>query len=908
MEVRLLGPVELVVDGRVVGVQAAKQRALLALLALHASEVVAADRAVDELWGERPPPSAHKLVQTYVWQLRKLVGEALRTRPPGYELAIAPEQVDSGRFERLLARGQEQLAAGDAERADETLTEALALWRGSALGDVELLGFAGQEAESLQVLRVAAQEARIEAALALGRHDDLVPELEELVAAHPYRETLRAQLMLALYRCGRQAEALDAYMQMRRLLRQDLGLEPTPSLQELQHAILRHDASLARAPRQGRGALPVPPTRLIGRARELADLKQLLRRSDVRLVTLTGAGGSGKTRLALEAAARLADEFDDGAYFVDLATLADPALVLPALAHTIGLRERGDEPLTDVLTRCLADKEALILLDNFEHLLAAAPKLATVLAAAPQLKLLLTSRTALRISAEWEHPVAPLDEADAVALFTSRAHAASVDFQPDHTIAAICRRIDYLPLAIELAAPQVRVVTTDELLDRLEHRLATLAHGAPDLPSRQQTLRATLDWSYSLLTAAEQDLLARLSVFAGGFTVRAAAAVAEATFEGIAVLVDHSMLRRDRDRFSMLETIREYALERLDSADPNGRRRDRHADYFLELAEEAGPQLRGREQAAWFDRLENDHDNLLAALAWLIGRNHAHALRLAIALWDFWRSRGYLSEGRRWLDSALAPGAGQDPLLRARALEAASDLAGSQGQFEQASRLSDESANLYRQVGDDNGLARALLIHGWWALCRRDDARARALFEQSRALSPKQGRMWDRLGALALYEQQYGDARSFFQESLTAFRAEADARGATQSVFSLGLVALAEGRIEEAAERFRESLRALQDLGDAGWGISYCLEGLAAVVVDQQPARAAHLLAKAEALREDIHHPLDRFEEGVHERTLRLVHDRLDEQALELAWADGAAMSLQEAIVFALRPAAVSHQ
>jgi predicted ATPase/Tfp pilus assembly protein PilF len=780
--------------------------------------------------------------------------------------------------------------------------------RSPRLGDVQLLGFAGQEAESLELLRVAAQEAGIEAALALGHHAELVPELEGLVAAHPYRETLRAQLMLALYRCGRQAEALDAYTQMRRLLRQDLGLEPTPSLQELQHAILRHDASLAPTPRQRRGALPVPPTRLIGRARELAKLHQLLRRDDVRLVTLTGAGGSGKTRLALEAAARLADEFGDGAYFVDLATLADPDLLLPTLAHTIGLRERSDEPLTDTLTRFLADKQTLILLDNFEHLLAAAPKLATVLAAAPQLKLLVTSRAALRLSAESEQPLAPLDEPDAVALFTARAQAASIDFEPDDTIAAICRRIDYLPLAIELAAPQVRVVTTRELLERLEHRLAALLHGAPDLPSRQQTLRATLDWSHGLLPAAEQDLLARLSVFAGGFTARAAAAVAGATYEGVAVLVDHSMLRRDRDRFSMLETIREYALERLDSADRDGGLRDRHADYFLELAEEATPQLKGSEQAAWLDRLEDDHDNLLAALAWLIGRNHAHALRLAIALWDFWRSRGHLSEGRRWLDSALAPGAEQDPLLRARALEAASDLAGSQGEFEQASRLSDESATLYRQVGDDSGLARALLIQGWWALCRRDDGRARALFEQSQALSPQKGRLWDRLGALALYEQRFADARSFFEESLAAFRAEADARGATESVFSLGLVALAEGQIEEAAESFRESLKRRKDLGDSGWGISYCLEGLAAVVVEAEPAIAARLLAKAAALRHDIHHPLDRFEEEVRERTLQLVNERLDEQALELAWADGATMSLEEAIVLALRPVAVSRQ
>jgi predicted ATPase/DNA-binding SARP family transcriptional activator len=901
MEVRLLGPVQLLVEGRSVPVRAAKHRALLALLALHPDQVVSVDRAVDELWGERAPRSARKLVQTYVWQLRKLVGAALRTSAPGYELAIAPEQVDSVRFERLLARGEQMLAAGDAEGAEAAVREALDLWRGAALCDVEFFGFGRQEADSLDVLRIRADEVRIEAELLLARHAQLVPELEEYVAAHPYRETLWAQLMLALYRSGRQADALETYRQMRRKLFQDLGLEPTRHLQELQHAILRHDASLAPRPRR-RAALPVPPNRLIGRTRELAALQDLLRRSDVRLVTLIGAGGTGKTRLAIEAATQLADEFDDGVYFFDLATLADPKLVLRALAQTIGANERGDEPPAATLAGFLADKQALILLDNFEHLLAAAPQIAMLLAAAPQLKILVTSRAALRISAEWEQAVAPLDESDAVALFTARAQAASNDFQPDDAVAVICRRLECIPLAIELAAPQVRVVTTPELLDLLEDRLAALVHGPPDLPARQQTLRATLDWSYSLLPVDAQDLLTRLAVFAGGFTAHAGAAVATATFEGIAMLVDHSMLQREHERFSMLETIREYALQRLVSADRDGSLRDRHADYFLELVEEAAPRLRGPEQAAWFDRLEADHDNLRAALAWFIGRNHSAALRLAIALWDFWRSRGYLTEARGWLDSALARDGEHNPLLRARALEAASDLAGSQGQFEQASRYSDESAMLYRRLGDDGGLARALVIQGWWALCRHDEVQARALFEESRTLAPNQGRMWDRLGALALYEQRYSDARSFFEESRTAFRAEADERGSTQSVFSLGLVALAEGRIDEAAENFRESLIALQDLGDSGWGISYCLEGLGAVAVETEPAVAARLLAKAETLRKDLHHPLDRFEQDVHERTLRLVHDRLDEQALKRAWTEGASMTIEEAIVFALRP------
>lgn len=901
MEVRLLGPLELLVEGRPIRLEASKQRTLLALLALHANEVVAADRAVDELWGERPPASAHKLVQTYVWQLRKLIGGALRTRPPGYELTLPAEQTDSGCFERLLERGEAELDSGDPEAAQKTLEEALALWRGPVLSDVALLGFARREAERLDELRLAAREARLEAELILGRHHELVPELTQLVRAEPYRERPHAQLMLALYRSGRQAEALETYARLRRTLRAELGLEPTPRLQELQQAILRHDTSLAPVPRRRRGTLPVPANRLIGRVRELAALQRLLQRDDVRLVTLTGAGGSGKTRLALEAAAQLSDEFDGGAFFADLAPLADPALVLPALADSIDLRHRGAEPLVETLSRHLADKRALIMLDNFEHLLMAAADVAALLRTAPQLKLLITSRTALRLSGEWELSLAPLDEPDAVALFAARAQAASVDFEPDHTVAAICRRIDNLPLAIELAAPQIRIIAPSELLDRLENRLPNLTHGPSDVPGRQQTVRATIDWSHGLLGVEAQDLFARLSVFAAGFTLRAASTVADATFDGIAALVDQSLVQRGGDRFSMLETIREYAAERLADADPSGEIRDRHADYFLDIAEQAAPALPGATRARWLAQLEADHDNLRAALSCTLDRNHASALRIAVALAPFWRGCGYLSEGRSWLETALNLRFADEPALRARALEAASDLAGSQGDFEHASRLARESAATFRSLDDDDGLARGLRLEGWWAACMRDNNGARRLLQQSHALAPDEGLTLERLGAVALNVRRYTEAKSFFEQGLTAFHAHGDEVGATGPRVGLGLVALAQQRIDHAAQHFRRALLELQELGDSGWGISYCLEGLAAVEAAQmQPRRAASLLAKAEALRDDILHPLDPFEQEVHAHTLQCVHDRLDEASRAQASTLGKALSLQDAISFAL--------
>jgi predicted ATPase/DNA-binding SARP family transcriptional activator len=652
-EFRLLGPLEVVKNGSAVAPGGPRQRALLALLLLRANEVVPRERIVDGLWGERPPETAPNAIQVAVHALRRLLGrERLETRGAGYVLHADADELDLRRFERLLARSD---AAA--------LREALALWRGPALADLREAPFAAAEAERLDELRLVALERRIAADFELGAGGDLVPELRALVAEHPYRERFHAQLMLALYRGGRQAEALEAYAAARRRLVEELGMEPGPELRELEQRILRHDPGLVPASpaAPGAAALPTAPTPFLGRELELAAVTALLNRDEVRLLTLTGAGGTGKTRLALAAARELEPAFRDGARFVGLATVRDPALVASTVAAALGAGETGAGSVETALFEHLRDQHTLLVLDNFEQVTAAAPLVAELLGAAPRLKVLVTSRGVLRVSAEHEYPVPPLplpDPADAgdpdsllrneaVALFVERARAVRPGFALDgeaRAVVDICAALDGLPLALELAAARVKVLSPSALRDRLERRLPLLERGPADLPGRQRTMRATIDWSYDLLDEADRALFARLAVFAGGCTVEAAEAVCEADLDGLAALVDASLLRerpggRAETRFAMLEVVREYAVERLEASGESERLRRRHAGHYADLGERAEPELTGAEAVRWLGYLEAEHDNIRAALAWAgtAGEREVE-LRLAGSMHYFWRS------------------------------------------------------------------------------------------------------------------------------------------------------------------------------------------------------------------------------------------------------------------------------
>jgi predicted ATPase/DNA-binding SARP family transcriptional activator len=698
----VLGPLIFERDGRSVPLPSGHQRSLLALFLLAGGVPLSRDRVIDELWGERPPATAVSALHVHLSKLRDLVGDLLVRGAAGYSLRATAFELDCRRFDALVDK-----ARSDRGQERALLAEALGLFRGEPLCDVACEGSVAEWRRTLEERHLQALSLRVDADLAAGAAGELVAELESLASAHPFEERLWGQLMLALYRSGRQADALDAFTRARRGLATELGLEPGEPLVRLHAQMLEQDGSLllssardsavagglaadrpAPAPNPPASHLPGAVTKLIARQPELAVLQGLLGDSDVRVVTVIGTGGVGKTRLSLELARRLEPTYRDGAVLVRLERLTDPALVAAEIAGALGHRDGTDGPGADGLGRYLRERELLLVIDNFEHLLPAAVLVSELLEMAPRIRVLVSSRTALRIRGERLFTVEPLElptgasedeiaQSPAVQLFLHRALAAAPEHRlgpDDHrTVAAICRALDGLPLAIELAASRCHLLTLAQIHQQLSRPLSIGERALRDLPDRQQTLHATIAWSYELLTVSARAALRGAGAFLGGFTPAALEAVIGRTPEAdLSELREASLVRRQADvgRFELLELVRAFALDACRDAGESADVHARHRQYFAELVAPVSATFDGGAAAGELSvSLRADHANLRAAFADAVQQgDQESATGLALGLRPLWiagnlrQESGELAE--RLLDRFSIPGEQELALLR----------------------------------------------------------------------------------------------------------------------------------------------------------------------------------------------------------------------------------------------------
>lgn len=1173
MEFRILGPVEAVHEGRALSLGGSRERAVLALLLLSANRVVSAERLAADLWDEAPPDGGIQSLRVFVSRLRKVLREAgadgvLVTQSPGYMARVDPADLDATCFETLVAEGRERAGRGDHHGAAQLFETALNLWRGPALSDVASAPLARAEAARLDEARLVALEERVEADLACGHHGEVVPELEALTRAHPVRERFWAQRMVALYRSGRQADALRAYQDLRAILVEELGIEPSVALKRLEGAILRqepelsgvaepatveaaagvsvflftdiaastrrwehdrndmatalarHDhllrstvedhggrvfkhtgdgvcaafsapasavgaavtgqrhllaerwgstgplsvrmaihvgtaeerdgdffgptlnrlarlldlahggqllvseagqALLAETPAEGIALLdlgehwlrdldrpervfqvvhpelpasfpplrasrrephnlPIIPSQFVGRQRELNEIAGFLAQAS--LVTLVGPGGAGKTRLAREVAAEAADAFPDGAFFVDLAPLTEGTQVISRVIASLGVVVDGIEGDASEgglrrLLEHLQGRQALVVLDNCEHLLGETARLADdVLRGCPRTKLLATSREALKVPGELAWPIPPLSlpgpdddpmaavaASDAMALFYERAAAVDPAFRPEPgnaaAVARICRRLDGIPLALELAAARVRLLSAEELAERLDHRLQLLTGGARTAAPRHQTLRAALDWGHDLLIATEQALLRRLAVFRGSFDLEAAETVgadgeivaAPEVLDLIGRLVDKSWISVERaktTRYRLTETIRQYAEEKLGDSGEEDETRRRHGAFYLGVVTaKRAPLVQSRD---WLTRVKLEDDNLRVALEWAISSGErVTALRLAAGLFVYWYLSGQLVEGVGRLELILASTSDLRRPARVGALNGLALLRAQLGDREGAAALHQEAKTLAREIGDVVGMAMGGLSASQLALSKGDIALARASLEEARGIVEQQEGsalitwVYYDLGWVELASGDVDAAEQAFHRSIeTAGDIQAGVSQATSAGAALAVTAALRGdragslqwagtaldtartmgmsevltmtltRVTESAvllddyDRARgslvEALRFLSEIGGRGW-VAVSLE-LAAVVLGRTTGVAvpvARLLGAAQAIRdvtgESFRHP---YEEALVNRVMQQVEETLGAAEFRHECEQGRRLRAEDALAFAL--------
>jgi predicted ATPase/DNA-binding SARP family transcriptional activator len=839
VDVRLLGPLEVEVSGELVRFEGGKQRRLFAMLALRSPDAVSADELVEALWGERTRDGVIQALQKQISRLRQRLGKhglSVRYQPAGYCLDVDPQVVDCRRFEELLRRARSALSGDDPGTAVGDLQAALGLWRGEPLAEFRFDDFAQQEIARLQKLRLEAIEERLAAELARGGGEGLVGELGALVAEHPLRERLRGQLMVALYRAGRQAEALETMRAGRQLLVDELGIEPGPELRQLERMILAHDSALT-AERPGTGLasrLPALVNETIGRGRELNEIGELLVQPGVRMVTLVGPGGVGKTRLAAEAAREVAARFSGGAVYVDLDGAEDAGVLVPAAASALGVVAATASELGERLGRATRGAPALLVLDGFARSVEDARQVGQLLSEVANLTVLATGRAPLRLSAEHVYRVQPLAAPDAAALFTARVRAAVADRTVDEDrslIDAICGRLDGLPLAIELAADRARLLPLPALLERLEDRLELLTGGPCDLPERQRSLRATLELSWEALDARERELLGRLTVFEGGASLAAAEAVCDgalgAPLESVlsSLLDGSSLLRTDsgRDaqpRVGMLETVRAFAAERAAEREDLAVFEHRHASYFLSYCEHAAEQAARTDQREWLDLLARERANIRLAFDRLLRSGSSdHALRVAIAFaralpWD-----AHAHEVRGWLAHALAASPPPTQELRASGLYWDGALALSMGVFGDAEARLTAGLTAARAAADPATEAAALAALGRRAVLT-SSADAAAVCEAALTAARRIGEPIVVADALLTSAgacertQAWQQAGALAGEAVELYRAAGDPYGAAWALAEQGWYDMVHGRLDESEQRLDEALELRRRHGD----------------------------------------------------------------------------------------------
>lgn len=879
---RVLGPLTVVRDGSEIGLGGPRQRLVLALLLVNAGRVVPAERLVDEVWGETAPTTGTGPLRTYVWQLRRLLApdadttdEAdqstagvgpLLSRPPGYLLDIDRDQIDSFRFEAWFAEARTAAASGQPRRALSRLGDALGLWGGAAFDDLAAAPCLQSEATRLDQLHLGAEELRAELLLATGQHAEVTAELGELARANPHREHLWAMCMTALYRSGRQSEALRCFQDARDRLIDELGIEPGPELRELEQAVLRQDQGLDWQPRPGRDEdelegsqpattpdarhnLPVQLTSFVGRGAERAMVVEVLAES--RLVTLAGSGGCGKTRLALAVAEDVVERFAGGVWFVDLAAVSDPALVARAIAGPLRVESEQAGQL-DFLCRRIGDEELLLVLDNCEHLVdGVAGAIEVLLSRCASLRILATSREEMRIGAEvvWRVPALSLPVMDtigpdrdrflgseAVELFIERGRSALAGFAPTGeslgAVAQICRRLDGIPLAIELAAALVGSLPVVDIADRLDDRLRLLGEGWRLGVERHRTLGATLDWSFDLLDEPARRLFMRLGVFVGDFTLAAAERVAGTEGEPLAVvrglgrLVATSMVgcvsgSEGADRYRMLETVRQYARERLEESGEADEMCWRHARYYADFAAEAERHVHGRAASAWLAHLTSELPNLRAAVAWAFAHDDVETgVRLAGSLRWYFARVALLDEAAHWLDLGLRREAKLPADLRLLALTAAGVVAYSQGEFSRTREFGEEAIALARELKDPHQLANALIVRGAAVVYEGDLTRAEECFEEARILFARLGNRWSTAWMLTCWavasrrEGELERARRQLQEALEIFGSLGDRHGQVLPLVNLSFAAQEGGQVDEARDLASEAVRLAVEVKD----------------------------------------------------------------------------------------------